>query len=177
MKKSILLLTLVTFAISIAGMAAEEMTVTVKEVNPFTYFCIHHKGPFTEIEAVIGTLMQASQTQNVFPGGPMIGVYYNSPAEVKPEELEWDIGFPVTPQAMVQSPLELKQWTFTTVAACVHIGPYETTGETITKMMEWMEANGYLPSGPVLERYMDMDPSKVKPEELKTEVWIPCQKK
>ena len=31
--------------------------------------------------------------------------------------------------------------------------------------------------GPILERYLDEKPETVKPEELRTEVWVPCKKK
>lgn len=151
-------------------------TVSVKESTPFIYCCIHHKGPFTDIEKVIGRLMQAMRNQNIFPTGPMIGIYYNSPLEVKPEELEWEIGFPVTPQNLVQPPLEKKQWSFTLVASALHTGPYEKADQTFTKILEWMQKNNYIPAGPSMERYLDQDPSLIKPEELKTEIWIPCKK-
>jgi AraC family transcriptional regulator len=106
----------------------------------------------------------------------MIGIYYNSPDMVKPEDLQWEVGFPVTTPISVRAPLEAKTWNFATVATALHVGPYEKAGETIAKIFEWMSANGYMPVGPVMERYLDMEPSKLKPEELKTEVWAPCQK-
>ena len=157
--------------------ASKEETVSVQEVTPFVYVCISHKGPFSEIENVIGQLMMSCQNQNIYPGGPMIGVYYNSPDEVKPEDLQWEIGFPVTPQVMPQSPLEKKQWNFTQVATATHAGPYEKTGETIAKVYEWLEANGYTQAGPLLERYLTMPTPDTKPEDMKTEIWIPCETK
>lgn len=183
MKKSVFILFLVltmasfSFAVRNNMSASGGEDITVKEVVPFTYFCISHKGPFTEIENVIGQLMQHSRNQNVAPGGAMIGVYYNSPEEVEPEQLQWEIGFPVTPQILVQAPLEKKQWSFTTVATAVHTGSYEKAGETILKIFEWIEANNYTVAGPFLERYLNMDPSNTDPANLKTEIWIPCTKK
>jgi effector-binding domain-containing protein len=157
--------------------ASTEAAVSLKEVTPFVYVCISHKGPFTEIENVIGQLMMSTQSQNIFPAGPMIGIYHNSPEEVKPEELQWEVGFPVTPQVMPQSPLEKKQWTHTQVAAATHTGPYEQTGVTIAKIFEWMEANGFVQAGPILERYLTIPTPDTKPEELKSEIWVPCQQK
>jgi len=151
-------------------------TVSIKEVSPFTYCCIAHKGPFTEIENVIGKLIQAIRGQNIAPIGPMIGIYYNSPVEVKPEALVWEIGFPIIEQALVLAPLEKKQWNFTTVAAALRTGPYEKPGETYLKIFEWLKFNNYVQAGPAMERYLDQDPSQVKPEELRTEIWIPCKK-
>ena len=151
--------------------------ITVQQVEAFAYVYLQQKGPFDKIQEAIGSLIQEMKAQNVVPGGALIGIYFNSPDQVKPEDLQWEIGFPVTSQALIQPPLQKKEWNFIQVVVSLHQGPYEKTGETIQKMMEWMEANGYAPAGPFLERYLDMNPEELKPEELKTEVWIPCQKK
>ncbi|MGA2533976.1 MAG: GyrI-like domain-containing protein [Candidatus Aminicenantales bacterium] len=164
-----------------AGMAPRQSLEpfgSIKEVKPFTYCVIDHKGPLTGVSDVITQLMQAVQVQNLFPlvRGPMVGVYYNSPAQVKPEELLWEVGFPVTEQAAPKAPLEKKTWNYKTVAEALHSGPYAKAGETIQRLMTWIGANGYVVDGPVLERYMN-NPMQVKPEELRTEIWIPVRKK
>lgn len=157
--------------------ASQTQAVAVQEIEPFVYFCIRYKGPFSQIQEAIGRLMEAAGQQNIAPQGPLIGIYYSSPAEVSPDALEWEVGFPVTPQAFVQAPLEKKEWNFTKVALALHKGSYETTGDTVTKILDWMDANGYVQDGPMLERYLDMDPSSVRPENLRTEIWIPVKKK
>jgi len=106
LKKTISGLGLALFLLSITASAAlitqeetpEKKFVSVKEVSPFSYCCIPHKGPFTDIEGIIGQLTHAVQEQKIAPVGPMIGVYYNNPEMVKPEELQWEMGFPVSPQ-------------------------------------------------------------------------------
>jgi len=185
LKKTISVLSLALFLVSIAASAAlntqeetqEKEFVSVKEVSPFSYCCIPHKGPFTEIEGIIMQLMHAVQEQKITPAGPMIGVYYNSPEMVKPEELMWEMGFPGEAQLEVQAPLEKKEWKFTLVCSATHKGPYEETMKTISKMFEWMQANKLMPAGPVLERYLTMPTPDTKPEDLRSEIWIPCQKK
>jgi AraC family transcriptional regulator len=169
------LLSLIHPTLSFQGIAAQE-EISVREVTSFTYLCLPHKGPFTDFQEVLGNLMLNMRQQNIVPGGPMIGVYYSTPDLVKPEELEWEIGFPITPQTLVQAPLQKKQWIFTTVATAVHKGPYETSGETYQKIAEWLDQNNYESAGPILERYWT-DPSQVRPEELKTEIWAPVRKK
>jgi effector-binding domain-containing protein len=150
-----------------------EQEISVKEVTQFTYVCLAHKGPFTDMPDVIGRMWQHTRQQNIFPSmGPLIGVYYSAPDLVQPAELEWEIGFPITPQTLVQAPLEKKQWIFTSVISTVHIGPNETVGETYAKIKEWMENNNYLHTGPILERYLS-DPSQVRPETQRTEIWVP----
>ena len=157
---------------------SQEAFASIKTVEPFAYFCITHKGPLSDIADVITQLMQAVQAQNLFPlvRGPMVGVYYNSPAQVKPEELVWEVGFPVTEQAAPKAPLEKKTWNYKTVAEALHTGPYAKAGETIQRLMTWIGANGYVADGPTIERYLN-NPMQVKPEELRTEIWIPVRKK
>jgi effector-binding domain-containing protein len=163
---------IIIFSIPLLSEKGEE--ISVKEVMPFTYCALFHQGPFTEIENVIQQLIGEIQTQGIIPQGPMIGIYYNSPEEVKPEELRWEIGFPVA-KLTVKEPLELKKWDFTLVVSAIHIGPYEKIADVYPEIFEWMRKNGYQPSGPIMERYLD-NPATVKPEELRAEVWIPCKK-
>jgi len=155
------------------GTAEEE--ISVKEVTSFIYVCIAHKGPYTDLPEIIQMMWGHTRHQNIFPQGPLIGIYHSTPDLVKPEELEWEIGFPITAQALVQAPLEKKQWIFTSVISTVHSGPYDTIGETYAKIKEWMEINNYLHAGPILERYLQ-DPRQVRPEALQTEIWVPFMK-
>ena len=184
MKKTISLLALAIFlsaitvspALNTQEKAPEKEFVKVKEVSLFSYCCIPHKGPFTDIEGIIGQLMQAIQEQKIAPAGTMIGVFYNNPEMVKPEDLVWEMGFPVSHQVEVKAPLEKKQWKFTPVLSAVHKGPYEETGKTYNKMFHWMQENKLTQIGPVLERYLNMPTPDTKPEDLRSELWVPFQK-
>jgi len=160
-----------------AGAKFTTGAIAVKTVEPFYYYCLPQKGPMAKIGESIGLLMQLSQNQNVWPAGPMVAVYYSNPDLVQETDLEWEIGFPTTEQTMVQDPLKIKKWIFGSVAASLHQGPYDKLGESITKIVDWIKANGYVQSGPILETYLDMNPEGVSPESLKTEIWVPVQKK
>jgi len=174
-----LLMLSVTLTLGGHGIRASslDIQVQVKEVEPFVYCTIRHKGPFSEIEQVINNLITTMRSQNIHPQGPMIGIYHTvpGPEDSGNEDLEWEIGFPITEQTLVQPPLEKHVWEYTTVASAVHTGPYEETGETITSIFQWMEANGYDKSGPVLEKYLTA-PSPESPANQETEIWIPCRK-
>ena len=160
-----------------ATKSIQETAVEIKTVQSFAYCCIHHVGSFTEIENVISQIFSVMQSQNISPGGAMIGVYYSDPQEVAPENMEWEIGFPCTAQVSPLKPLEKKVWSFEQVASAIHTGPYEKTGETYIRIFEWMEANGYEKAGPVLEKYLSMPTPDTDPATLQAEIWIPVQKK
>jgi effector-binding domain-containing protein len=157
--------------------AVQTADVSVQKVEPFAYFCMRVKGSYSQIQEAVGRLMQEVQAQNAMPTGPLMGIYYNDPAKVDSRDLEWEIGFPFSPSHIIQTPLVVKEWNFSQVAQCLHKGPYADLGKTVAKVLEWMNANGYVPAGPVLERYLDMNPAELNPQDLKTEIWIPCQKK
>ena len=160
----------------VSGQETSVLRPEVRDVPAFAYFCLHHKGPISDIQDVIGRLIQAMKNQNLYPTGPMVGIYFTHPEATKPEDMEWEVGFPVMDQTIVQSPLEKNEWSYTMVATAMHVGPYEAAHQTIQDLMTWMEKTGYVIDGPVMERYLN-NPMQVKPEELRTEIWIPCRKK
>jgi AraC family transcriptional regulator len=151
--------------------------ISIQKTEAFAIVCLEEQGPFDRIQEAIGRLVQEMQAQNIVPAGPLLGIYYNSPGQVSDQDLRWEIGFPVTAQALVQPPLTKKEWNYAQSAVCLHQGAYEDAGETIRKILDWMDDNGYKPAGPIMERYLDMNPEELRPEQRKTEIWIPCQKK
>ena len=161
-----------------AAGSAQEPFASIKEVPPFAYCCIVHKGPISDITSVIGQLIQAMQEQNIFSAirGPMVAVYHNAQTPVDSPDLSWEVGFIVTEQTMPQAPLIKKVWSHNTVAAATHVGPYQQIGETLEKLMAWLGAQGYAADNPLMERYLN-SPMQVKPQELRTEIWIPVVKK
>ncbi len=182
MKKIIPFFLLVFFLVNHVSLASApkgnfgQDSFSIEDIAPFSYVCISHKGPFSDMEKVIGLLLSSMQSQNIRMTGAMFGIFYNSPQTVRPEELIWEVGFPVDPETIPQRPLEKKLWNFAHVVVGLHIGPYSENSQTTGRMMEWMRVNNFVADGPVLERYLDMDPSKLLPEGLRTEIWIPCRK-
>ena len=161
-----------------AATSPQESFASIKEVPSFAYCCIVHKGPISDITSVIGQLIQAMQEQNIFSAirGPMVAVYHKAQTPVDSPDLSWEVGFIVTEQAMPQAPLIKKVWSHNTVAVATHVGPYQQLGETLEKLVAWVGAQGYAVNDPLLERYLN-SLMQVKPQELRTEIWIPVVKK
>jgi effector-binding domain-containing protein len=156
---------------------AQAADVSLQKIEPFTYCCMPVKGTYAQIQEAIGKLTMAMDFQRAAPTGPLMGIFYNNPELVDSKDLEWEVGFPITPRQGIQPPLVLKEWSYPLAAVSMHKGPYADVGKTIVKISEWMDANGYALAGPVLERYLDMNPAEMRPEDLRTEIWIACQKK
>jgi effector-binding domain-containing protein len=175
--KAVAVLAVLILGIPSAPAVAERAgtEVTVKEVAGFLYCSLPCKGPFTAMQQNIELLFGAMNAQNIAPVGPMLGVFYNDPGTTREDDLQWEIGFPVT-ETNVLDPLRLRQWTFSLVAEAVHDGPYETSGATYAELMAWVEANGYAVAGPFMEKYLS-DPNSTRPQDLKTEIWVPVTRK
>jgi len=160
-----------------AGFGLTYEPISAMKVSPFVYYCIPHEGPVKDMPTVIERFIQTTKTQNIVPAGPLFGIFYDNPNRRGSERLEWEVGCLLREQYRPKAPLMKRQWKYTLVTSDLHVGPYTKTGETIAKMLKWMEISGYVPVGPVMERYSESNPSETKPEELKTEIWIPCKKR
>jgi effector-binding domain-containing protein len=156
----------------------------LKEIEPFVYVSLRHKGPLSDIEDAITDLMSTMQSLNVNPQGSMIGVFHTIPGPNDPEDMdmEWEVGFPVGEQAYIyareeiKTKLERKVWQHALVASAAYSGPYSEMGEAITDIFQWMESQGYEKDGPVLAMFLEAGTPDAPPSQLKGEIWIPCKK-
>jgi AraC family transcriptional regulator len=173
MKKNLFALILIAlWAVSLSG-----QEVVIQDTVPFTYAYLECSGSYQQIPAKIGMFMQEFFKQNLMPAGNFFGMYLNSPGQVKEEELQWRLGFPVIADSAVAAPLLKGECQATKIAVYLHVGPYEKVGDAYGKIFEFIGKNGFKAVGPTMEKYLDMDPAAVKPEELRTEINIPVVKK
>lgn len=174
MKRIIFVFILVFFMSFV--LPAGEQKVVIKDMEPFWYAAMEFEGSFTQMEKNVGIFMQEFFKQGLTPGGPVLGIYYNDPMQVKEEDLKWAIGFPIAADAAVQEPLKKVQTKFKKAAVYLHIGPYEQLDKAYAKVMKYIDDNGYKMIMPTYDRYLN-NPNEVKPEELKTETIVPVEKK
>lgn len=157
---------------------AERMRLPeIQEITPFAYAYIECQGAYAQIPAKIQEFMAEFFRQKLTPSGMFFALYLNAPARVKEEELLWRLGFPVAADAAVAAPLQKGEYKFTQVAYYLHVGPYDQVQYAYGKIAAFLDLNGYQAAGPSIERYLDANPLAVKPEELRTEVLMPVEKK
>ena len=163
--------------ISVLAVVLPAQEVKIEDATPFSYAYLEGKGSYAQIPAKVNEFMGLFFGQGLMPAGNFFGMYLNSPAEVKEEELQWRLAFPVAAGSTVAAPLQKGEFNFTQVAVYLHVGPYEKVSEAYGKMFEFFQKGGYKAAGPCLERYLDMNPEAVKPEERRTEIIWPVEKK
>jgi effector-binding domain-containing protein len=71
----------------------------MKDVNPFWYASMDFQGPFEQMPVKIGLFMQEFMKQKLPFEGNLFGIDFNSPAQVKPEELRTEIWVPIQKKA------------------------------------------------------------------------------
>jgi effector-binding domain-containing protein len=150
--------------------------VVIQDTTPFTYAYLECSGSYAQIPAKIGAFMPEFFKQNLMPTGNFFGMYLNAPSQVKEEELQWRLGFPVPADAAVAAPLLKGECKATKIAVYLYVGPYEKVGAAYVKVFAFIDQNGYKAVGPTMEKYLDMNPAAVKSEELRTEINIPVEK-
>ncbi len=176
--KKLILFSILIFGIgfiSIVGQQTEQQ-ITVKDEEPQILAIREFTGPYDTMTQKIMEYVQVFFEQGLTPSGPLYSVYYNSPSDVKPEELKWACGFAVTKSSEVKEPLIKKEINLKSVITYLHIGSYDKFPEVYEKLMKYAADNGYKIIFPTYERYFN-SPMDTKPEELRTEILIPVEKK
>ncbi len=180
-KRAFLSVVLVLSLLLICGCgkkAEKEIEISVKRVESLTVAYVSHKGPYEALPEVFQKVMGWIQEERLQMAGPPMGVYYNDPGKVAPEELLWEVQWPIVPKEGKEGKGEVKVKTTEPmeVAFTLHRGPYDQVGITYDRLEKWIEENDYQIGGPARSIYFN-DPNSVPPESLKTEIQFPVVKK
>ncbi len=150
--------------------------VKIVDATPFAYAYLECRGSYAQIPAKINEFMGAFFQQGLIPQGSFFAMYLNAPAEVKEEDLLWRLGFPVSDNADVAAPLKRGDCRAAKIAVCLHVGPYDQVSGAYARVFAFIGDQGFKPSGPCIEKYLN-NPMEVKPEELRTEINVPLERK
>jgi len=158
--------------------AKEAPEISLKKVESVTVAYASHKGSYEALPGVFQKVMDWIQQEGLQMAGPPMGVYYNDPKAVAPEDLLWEVQWPIVPQEGKEGKGEVKVKTTkpTEVAFTIHRGPYDQVAKTYDRLKKWIGENGYRISGPARSIYLS-NPSSVPPESLKTEIQFPVVKR
>jgi effector-binding domain-containing protein len=163
-------------ATTVCGADFRKLQVSVKEMAPFRYMCYEHIGQYREFPYAETAFLTEFRGSAVKPLGHQLALYWNSPLKVKPEDLRYDVGFPVAPNQLPVGNLKVKDFLYTRAASTIHVGSYNDTYQTTNALYQWIAFNGYrIIGGPCVEIYYDDNPQEVPDERKRTEILIPIQ--
>jgi effector-binding domain-containing protein len=117
-----------------------------------------------------GAIAQYLEEVGEKPVGPPFAAYFN----MDMEDLDVEMGFPVSREFPGSDDITAGEIPGGKFAACFYTGPYSGVKLAYTALSQWMEDNGYEPTGVAYEMYLD-DPAQTPPQDLRTQIMFPLK--
>ncbi|NJS39420.1 MAG: AraC family transcriptional regulator [Rhodobacteraceae bacterium] len=138
---------------------------------------VPHKGPYPEIGRAfekLGSTVAARGFYGRF--GHMVGVYYDSTADVRPADLRSHAGLEAPADMALEPPLEEVRLPAGRHAVLTFTGPYAGLPAAYDQLLGvWLPASGEVPAdAPIFEVYLN-SPMDTAPEDLVTEICLPLR--
>ena len=146
----------------------------IKEQSDQPVLSIRTRTPVQDIPQVLGkaygAIAQYLGELGEQSAGPPFAAYYN----MDMQNLDIEIGFPVSVKLPGKGDIEASKIPSGKVATCLYTGPYSEIEPAYNAISQWIEDNGYKPTGVVYEMYLN-DPAQTPPQELKTQILFPLK--
>ena len=128
-------------------------------------------GPYGEsTERGFGKLFTWLSANRIEPLGASIGIFYDDPSKVAPENRRCDLCAPVALEVQGSGEVSVKEIGDMRVATLIYQGD-QNIGPAYNEVYDWLRAQGYRDSGAPMETYLS------KPgEELRAEITVPIEK-
>lgn len=151
--------------------------VTIRTEPERRLAAVPHQGPYTEIARAfekLGSTVAARGFYGWF--GHMVGVYYDSPSDVKPSELRSHAGLEAPADLPIDPPLEVVTLPAGRHAVLTFTGPYAGLQAAYDQLFGiWLPQSGETPAdSPVFEVYLN-SPMDTAPTDLVTEICLPLR--
>jgi AraC family transcriptional regulator len=106
-----------------------------------------------------------------------IGISHDSPEITAKENLRYDACITFSGNANPEGDVGIQTIAGGKYAVFLHKGQYESFGKTYGAIFsKWLpESNEELREAPCFELYLNRDPRRTKPENLRTEIYIPLK--
>jgi AraC family transcriptional regulator len=155
-----------------------DIDVRIESREPCTVACVRHVGPYSDVGQAWQKMMKWGWSKIAFGKADSFGLCYDDPDITEDQRVRYDACIVVAEGARVKDGIELQSLEGSDYVVARHDGPYATIGETyarlfarvVTAPIDGLQWN--LGDPPSLEVYLN-DPRKTKPEDLKTEIWMP----
>lgn len=146
-----------------------EIKCEIKEIKDNHTLAVRTRAPVEGLPQAIGEayggIMKYLGELKQQPIGMPFVIYYN----LDMQDLDVEIGFPVSEQFNDSGEIKASHLPIGKVASCIHMGPYEQMKPTYDAFTEWIQQNNYKTTGVVIEYYYN-DPREVSSEEIMTEI-------
>ena len=155
------------------------MEVQIRHRDPVQIAYVRHVGPYDQAAETWKALMKWGWMK-LLRKPEIFGLSYDDPEVTDPDEVRYEACM-VVDKAKPKGNVQVRMFEGGDYAVVIHEGPYENFPETYNTLCaritsEPIDGVQYeLAEPPALEKYLN-DPRKTKPEDLRTEVWMPVRR-
>jgi hypothetical protein len=142
----------VAAALSATAAGAADLPITTKTTDEALVAYLRFEGQYTDVAEYMEKLHAAVGDDDV---GPYMGLYYDGPEE---PVHDIEVCVPVE-EELEKGDVKTRKLPGGTYARTVHLGPYETVGETWMRLGSFVHMNGLGAEGPGMEIYLAWDPA------------------
>lgn len=149
--------------------------VIVKDIKPFMAACLRDTVPsYSEQGVLWGEIAEHIEKNNskILPGCMVI--YYDS--GYKENHVDLEVIELISNPIPNTDRIKYMEVTGATVASIIHKGSYNSIGASYNAVFKWIEDNGYVPSGPNREIYIEGEWSVKTLDDYITEIQIPLKR-
>ena len=143
----------------------------IKEMPAQPVLSIRTKSAVQELPQVLGAsygaIAQYLGSLGENPIGAPFVAYYN----MDMQNLDIEIGFPVSHPIAGQGNIQPNQVFGGKVATCLYVGPYSDVGTAYDALTQFIKDKGVESTGAAYEFYLN-DPQTVQPSELQTQIYF-----
>jgi AraC family transcriptional regulator len=165
------------FPLSLVMKGPSMYPVTIRQEPARRLAAVPHQGPYPEIGRAFDKLGATMGARGLFGSvGKMVGVYYDSPADVAPADLRSHAGFEAGPDMPIADPLQEVRLPAGRHAVLTFKGPYAGLQAAYDQLFcNWLPGSEETPAdSPVFEIYLNT-PMDTAPEDLVTEICLPLR--
>ena len=152
-----------------------ELKPKIREVKPIPVVYVHCIGDYNNVGPAWEKLAKFMKEKKLFSfGQDFIGVSYDDPSVTETGKLRYDACASVKKEVKPEGEVGYKVLEGGLYAIFRHKGPYSEFSKTYDAIyLQWLPESGYeLRDAPPLEFYLN-DPDSTRPENLKTDIYLP----
>jgi AraC family transcriptional regulator len=154
------------------------MTAEIRTTDPIPVLFVRRTGPYSQAAGeAFGVLCQFAGPRGLLgPASRMIGISHDDPHITDESKFRYDACVSINREVKPEGEVGLKTIAGGKYAVFMHAGSYEHFQKTYDQIFKtWLPNSGIqLREDPCFEVYLN-SPDQVKPEDLRTEIWLPIQ--
>ena len=150
-KSAIVSLLLILILFSACNQKENINTPKLKEITPFTYCAIEVTGSWNQYNDAVLQLEQEVKKQNIAVSGNVISIWRSYPDITEEKDYNWEVGFKVSKETALKSPLVLKHWKTKKLYSQTYDGAAKGVTSFFKNYWSWFDTNKLKVVRPLLE--------------------------